>query len=40
MKYTSQFVKRMRALKERIKSRLLWNSAKIGTYIKADHGEI
>jgi hypothetical protein len=39
-KYVSPFVKRMNAIKARIVYKMLWNSSKNGTYIKAKHGNL
>lgn len=39
-KNPTNFVLRMNILKSMIKSRLLWDSALRGTYVKAKHGEL
>lgn len=40
MKYISDFVKRMREIDKRNKSRLLWDSSGGKTYVKKTHGEL
>ncbi len=43
MKYTSDFVKRMRVLNARLimtRYRLVWLSQEKGTYVRKKHGEL
>jgi hypothetical protein len=39
-KYVSEFVKRQRALTARIVMRVVWDSSRLGTYIKSKHGKL